>query len=113
MASFALERFKCVSKILPCIPVMLPVSSMTTTCIASFLPCLWATKLLVTGLGAIDFQKTVALVNPRVCESYQSVCVATASVLPVAPPPPVLIPELFTKCSVLPTTNDLLGSPSA
>ena len=69
--------------------------------------------MLVNGLGATDFQNTVELVNPRVCESYQSVCVATGSVLPVAPPPPVLIPELFTKCSVLPTANDLLGSPSA
>ena len=69
--------------------------------------------MLVTGLGAKDFQKTVELVNPRVCESYQSVCVATGSVLPVAPPPPVLIPELFTNDSVSPTSNDLLGSPSA
>ena len=69
--------------------------------------------MLVTGLGAKDFQKTVELVNPRVCESYQSVCVAIGSDLPSANAPPVLIPALFTKNSVSPATNDLLGSPSA
>ena len=91
---------------------MLPVSSMTTICIESFLPCLEATKLLVNGLGATVFQKTVELVNPRVCESYQSVCVAIGSDLPVAPPPPVLIPALFTKNNVSPASNELIGSPS-
>ena len=69
--------------------------------------------MLVVGLGATDFQNTVELLNPRVCESYQSVCVATGSDLPDAPPPPVLIHELLTKNTVSLASNDLLGSPSA
>ena len=63
----------------------------------------------MVGLGAISFQKIVALVNPRVCPSYQSVTV------PAAPantpnPLPVLIPELLTGIIVAPGWKDLSGS---
>ena len=41
-ASFAFERFKCFSRIVPALPVIVPLSSMTTTCISSNLPPLAA-----------------------------------------------------------------------
>jgi len=37
--------------------------------------------LLVTGLGAIDFQKIVALDRFKVCESYQSFASSAAIVV--------------------------------
>jgi hypothetical protein len=46
-------------------------------------------------LGARDLQKIVALVNPRVCDSYQSV--TDAGVTAAVAEPPVVIPELLTK----------------
>ena len=97
------------SRIFPLIPVTEPVSSTTTTCIPSPLPLLSVTYLLETGLGAISFQKIVALESPNVCPSYQSVTV------PAAPantpnPLPVLIPELFTGIIVDPDWKDLNGS---
>ena len=42
-ASFAFERFRCFSRIVPALPVIVPLSSITTTCSSSNLPPLAAT----------------------------------------------------------------------
>ena len=41
-ASFAFDKARCFSRIVPALPVIVPLSSMTTTCISSNLPPLAA-----------------------------------------------------------------------
>jgi hypothetical protein len=57
-------------------PVTFPKSSTTTTWMPSPFPFLSREYAFDDGFGAMDFQKTVLFVRPRVCWSYQSVTVA-------------------------------------
>ena len=52
-ASFAFDRLRCFSRIVPVFPVIVPLSSITTTCISSNLPPLEAAYVEVLGLSAI------------------------------------------------------------
>ena len=51
-ASFAFERFKFFSRIVPALPVIVPLSSITTTWTSSNLELLAAAKFEVPGLSA-------------------------------------------------------------
>ena len=95
---------------LPLIPVTVPLSSTTTTCSASFFPLLSVTYTFETGLGAIDFQKVVAFVRPKVCWSYQSTAVEGVNL--VAWSPVLLIPELLTKSTATEVPKALVVDPS-
>ena len=76
----------------PALPVTLPVSSTTTTCISSNLELLSAAYPDVAGFSARDFQKIVWFSSPRVCVLYQS-----CAVFPCLSESPLPIPDLTMK----------------
>ena len=83
---------------LPATPVALPSSSTTTTCISSFSLSLDNAYSEVPGFSAIEFQEiSPPLLNPNVCELYQSF---TLDVL-IVPTPLDPVPTISPPSSII------------
>ena len=62
-ASFALDKLRCFSSIVPALPLISPLSSITTTSTSSNLPPLAAAYAEVTGLSASASHSSVPTDN--------------------------------------------------